>query len=174
MSSALFNDAVRRLRDMEVEERNVTGYMPLPNKLDELCGHVANAYARASESERAAIRAAGSPDLMQNFVTYASRMAVVAVRERDEDRIFRGLVGLCIEDCSWDERETLLRLSLLYHSARKLGLDAAKTFNKAAAVATPRTGQVLRRFGAAPASIASMGYSEGVATDGLFDYDRNW
>ena len=173
-SSSPVQKARQWIREIDIELPKVTGYLPLPNAVDELCGRIVEAYLHASDVERASIRSAGPDEKMRIFLTYASRMAVVAVRKQSEALIFSALVGLCIEDCGWDERETLLRLSLVYHSARKLGLDAAVMFDKAAQMSTPQTGKVLRRFARKPTSIAAMGYSESIGQDGFFDYDRNW
>ena len=173
-SSSPVQKARQWIREIDIELPKVTGYLPLPNAVDELCGRIVEAYLHASDVERASIRSAGPDEKMRIFLTYASRMAVVAVRKQSEALIFSALVGLCIEDCGWDERETLLRLSLVYHSARKLGLDAAVMFDKAAQMSTPQAGKVLRRFARKPTSIAAMGYSESIGQDGGFDYDRNW
>jgi hypothetical protein len=172
-SSSQVEKARQWLREIDTELPKVTGYLPLPNAVDELCGRVVEAYVGASDSERASMRSAGPPETMRIFLTYADRMAVVAVRKQSETLIFYALVGLCIEDCGWDERETLLRLSLVHHSARKLGLDAVVTFDSASQTSTPKMGKLLLRFARSPTSIAAMGYCESMGDDG-FDYDRNW
>ena len=63
----------------------------------------------------------------------AQEAAERAVREEDPERIHFGLAALAFEGGWPDWRDTLILLTLLHVSARKLGLDADQTFKDEAA-----------------------------------------
>lgn len=58
----------------------------------------------------------------------AREAAELAVREDDEERVRFGLAALALEGGWPDWRDTLVTLTLLHVSARKLGLDADRLF----------------------------------------------
>ena len=63
----------------------------------------------------------------------AQEAAELAVREDDPERIEFGLAALALEGGWPDWRDTLVLLTLLHVSARKLGLDADRIFEQEAA-----------------------------------------
>jgi len=61
-----------------------------------------------------------------------------------------------IEDMKIDPRETMLILSLLDHSARKIGTDRRRLFETAAVLARLDTAALLREFTDRPQSLRSI------------------
>lgn len=71
-------------------------------------------------------------------------------------------------------RDTIVRLAPLYHSATKIGIDAAALFLEAASFWGGRAGQIIAAFplrNPEDRSLESMGYSES-ANEGGFIYGR--
>ena len=58
-SSSPVQKARQWLREIDTELPKVTGYVPLPNAVDELCGRMVEAYLHASDAERASMRSGG-------------------------------------------------------------------------------------------------------------------
>jgi predicted proteasome-type protease len=107
------------------------------------------------------------------YLTFSERMAVLAVRENSQARLWQALLAQVVEDFRWDYRENLMVLSVVYHSAKKIGADAKELFQRAADLAGARAADYLRAFSLHPRSIRSMGYREVIAEDG-FRYQRDW
>lgn len=158
---------------LEIEEANVTAdLLPLPNERDERCKKLTSLYAAAGEAERAVIRAAGTPEQLRLMLPFADRMAILAVRAKDPARITSGLLGHAIEDFRWDPRENLRSFSLLFHSAEKLGIDAAARFREVARLASPSGKSFFLDFADSPTSIDAMGAREVEGPDG-FTYESD-
>ena len=75
-------------------------------------------YFNGSPQERKKLNSLVSPDISFLFFLYAKTMAIESVQEQDENRIVKGLVSIAIENQTFDGRESLFPLSLLYHSAQ--------------------------------------------------------
>jgi len=97
-----------------------------------ICDH----YLRALPDERARIHSMVTPEISFLFFMYAKAMAVEAVRERQEDKVFKGLVALAVENRAFDWRDSMMVLVLLHHSASKIGADTSQLFQRAADHAT--------------------------------------
>jgi hypothetical protein len=104
---------------------------------------------------------------------YARAMAVEAVREREEEKVFKGLIALVVENQVFDWRDSMTVLVLLHHSAAKIGMDPSKLFERAAAISTPQTGDGFLQFSARTPenlALAKFGYREGTDSEGNFAY----
>ena len=146
----------------------------IPCPLDFEIAAVADAYAAADSEERKAMRGRIQPGRPWAFLGFAERMAALAVRERKEERIAQGLLGMVLEGFRHDPRENILVLSLLHHSAEKLGADARALFERAAALADESAARHLRDFvNRSPElkRIEVMGFREKVTKQG-FAYER--
>jgi len=134
---------------------------------------ICNQYLRALPDERKKIHSIVTPELSFLFFIYAKTMAVEAVRERQEEKVFKGLVALAVENQVFDWRDSMMALALLHHSAAKIGADASGLFQLAAAISTPQTSEGFLQFSArAPENLdlAKFGYREGTDSEGNFAY----
>jgi hypothetical protein len=105
---------------------------------------------------------------------YAKRMAELAVRTRNVNELRNGIVAIGIASViSNDDREEMKLVSLLWHSAQILDLDAGAEF-RAIAEAAPPTAEFLINWAVRPAksqTIGGMHYQESQDEDG-FRYKR--
>ena len=134
-----------------------------------ICDH----YLRALPDERASIHSMVTPEISFLFFMYAKAMAVEAVRERQEEKVFRGLIVLAVENRLFDWRDSMMVMVLLHHSAAKIGADTSQLFQRAAAISTPQTSEGFLQFLArAPENLelAKFGYQEGMDSEGNFAY----
>ncbi|HEY6266241.1 MAG TPA: hypothetical protein VIW93_15685 [Candidatus Acidoferrum sp.] len=107
------------------------------------------------------------------FFMYGKTMAVEAVRDHDEAKIFKGLVALAAENQVFDWRDSLMVLTLLYHSAIKIGADAPDLYRRVAAISTSQTADsYLQCLASTPEQrdIVKFGFKEGTDLDGNFTY----
>jgi hypothetical protein len=87
-----------------------------------------DAFRAAAPAERAAMNAALTPGEAAILDGIAQEAAETAVREEDPERLRFGLAALALEGGYPDWRDTLVLLTLLHVSARKLGLEADRLF----------------------------------------------
>jgi hypothetical protein len=100
--------------------------------LEEAMTAVVRMFKMADENGRRVITARLSKDARNGFLGYAADMAVLGVRRQSPALIEQGLVALVIEGASQDFRDSVVALAKLYHSAVKLGMEAAEAFEQAA------------------------------------------
>jgi hypothetical protein len=134
-----------------------------------VCDH----YVRALPDERASFHSMVTPGISFLFFMYAKAMAVEAVRERQEEKIFKGLIALAVENRVFDWRDSMMVLVLLHHSAVKIGADPSQLFQRAAAISTPQTSEGFLQFSARTPEnldLAKFGYQEGTDSEGNFAY----
>lgn len=128
------------------------------------------AFAPLNEVEKRTIwRQITSPVSLALF-WFAKRMAILAIRELSEERIYQGLVALVIENLAFDSRDSLTPLALLHHSSEKLGADSPGIFSRAAALARSEVAEFLKNFLNRPPplrSIQTFGYREGASNVGF-------
>ncbi|MCX6345998.1 MAG: hypothetical protein NT018_13160 [Armatimonadetes bacterium] len=162
-------DAVRTLK----EAGNNSYYAsPIPNDVDEMVGAIVVTYTSMPSEERARLISecgGGEADIL---MIYARRMAALAVRANNPELVSRGLIALVIEDARFDYRDTLVALTLLHHSARKLKAEPGELFTNAAETASPKTAELILRFARSPSGLWWMGHREVITSSG-FDY-YNW
>lgn len=151
-------------------------HSPIPCAFDLKISELIGAYIHCSAEERYFIRDTFSDKYSSTFLFFSQRMACLAVREQSETYLFEGLIAHAIEAGKFDERENMLVLSLVYHSAVKIGADPAFLFKRAADFAVAPIAEIIRKFPdrtPEARSIQAMGYEEvGEAED--FRYQRNW
>jgi hypothetical protein len=134
---------------------------------------ICDQYCRASPDERARINSMVTPGISFLLFMYAKAMAVAAVRERQGEKVFKGLVALAVENRTFDWRDSMMVLVLLHHSACKIGVDTSQLFQRAAAISTPQTSEGFLQFSArAPENLdlAKFDYREGTDSEGNFAY----
>jgi hypothetical protein len=150
---------------------------PFPNALDEELTTVGRSFFSAAPSDRAHFHEVFDEKNSFLLLTYAERMASLAVHQRDRHRIFEGLVAIAMEGFAFDERDSLMRLAPLYHSAMKLNEDPRGLFDAAAAAATAPVAEAMRGFTRERApedrSLEAMGYRESTSKAQPLIYERS-
>jgi hypothetical protein len=134
---------------------------------------ICDQYSDAVPEERKKINSLVTPEISFLFFMYGKTMAVEAVHEQDEAKIFKGLVALAVENQVFDWRDSLIVLPLLYHSAIKIGADAPNLFRRAAAVSTSQTADSFLQFLARTPEqrdIVKFGFKEGIDLEANFTY----
>jgi hypothetical protein len=155
-----------------------TGYLqrPLPCELDDRVAAMLDAYVKGATSAKSEITKIIGTDQTWGLLAYAERMAILSVRRMSREPLEKALLALVVEGFRWDAREDMLILSLINHSAVKVGADPRQLFEDAARHASSEVAQYFREFvGRRPEdkSIQAMGYSEETTPEG-FSYARNW
>jgi hypothetical protein len=121
----------------------VDGYLdvPLPAPADDLLAALVQRFAAADAPLRDALREALSLSHYDALLTFAVRMAALAVRERSTQRLRLGVqaVALAGDAPTADWRETLAPLLCLSDAATRLGTNALGEFANAARLAHGRT-----------------------------------
>ncbi|MET0646312.1 MAG: hypothetical protein ABW208_06795 [Pyrinomonadaceae bacterium] len=143
---------------------------PKPNEFDAALADLSRRYAQSDAPERARWRRSISMDEFYTLLEFAKRVAVFGLRERSAARLADGLSAVAmVEQERVDYRDILVTLSLLHHSAARIGESPGKLFADAAALAEPGTAKLIRDFLKRPAKEkdlrASWGYDE-VETEG--------
>jgi hypothetical protein len=104
---------------------------------EEATAAIVEEFSDADENTRRSITAKLTSYARSRFLSYAAEAAVLAVRQTSPLLIEKGLVALVIENGGDDWRDSLLVLFQLYHSAKKLGMDAEETFARISLLAEP-------------------------------------
>jgi len=117
---------------------------PNQNSLDLALVELCKRFAESDAESRADMRAAISMDEFYTLLTFSHRAAVFAIRERDADWVVSGLTAIAmIEQERTDYRDVLLALSLIYHSASRIGEDPDRLLQDAAALSGPGSDLIL-------------------------------
>lgn len=114
---------------------------PLPCPPDDSVALVCDLYLEATELQREVLISDLSEELSAILGFFATRMAMLSVRQHSSLALWHGLVARVIQlDWSWtDPRDAVIPgLVLIYHSAMKLGIDPDALFATAAEVAIRR------------------------------------
>jgi hypothetical protein len=151
------------------------GSLPIPKQRDKEISHLLRTWIELDERVRETSAAQMTDEQSRILLAYSERMASLAVRERKGDFLFLGLVALGLAGGLEDWRECLLRASLLFDAAQRIGSDPNPVFEKVAAVLPHQeTASELRQFLARSAedkSIEAMGFAAGSDEQG-FRYQR--
>lgn len=143
------------LRDLRSLYRRGYG-SDLPGEVDASFMALARAYVSASDHERETLRAevlTGGPLLLLGF---SDRMAILAQRQEDPELLDFALVAHSLEDFANDDRENTLRLALVAHAAKKLGVNPTDLFQRAARRSSPRAAAALLAFDSRPEALKSL------------------
>lgn len=149
---------------------------PIPSAYDLKISDLVKAYVNASFEEREFIQSVFLNRYSSTFFFFSERMACLAVRIKSEQCLFEGLIAHAIEGGKIDWRDNILVISLLYHSAMKIGADPVTLFNMAAEFAEGEIKEIIKNFpNRAPEdrTIEAMGYVESENEQG-FCYKRTW
>ena len=139
------------------------------------------AFRAATSAERTTMNAVLTRGEAAVLDGIAQEAAETAVREEDPERIRFGLAALALEGGYPDWRDTLVLLTLLHVSARKLGLDADRLFEEEAdalayepvkerAYFSTAGARIIRSYAGRPARLKEldvMGHEEYEGPDGF-------
>ncbi len=146
----------------------------IDNFLDELIGY----FIQADEAGRNQIFSKIKMNFADILLSYSRRAAQRSVRESNSKYIAYGLAALVVSEPASDYRERLMKVSMHYHSAVKIGADPNQLFQEAASLANNQASKHILAFLQRPESqktIAVMGYREENADDlPNFKYVRTW
>lgn len=134
----------------------------MDNALIEQVERMIQEYESTSLS-RSAILQSVNLSRSRELLEYAHYAATYAARIGDIELVKRGVLALAIENTTLDYRDTIARLSLLHHSAIKLGADPDRLFQEAAKISPPRFASSLERFmkrSLENRAISTFGYQE--------------
>lgn len=151
-------------------------FSPIPCGFDLRLSSFMDIFVKATKEEQSFIISSFSDDYSSTFFLFSERMACLAVRERSEKYLFEGLIAHAIEGAKFDWRENILVLSLIYHSAVKIGVDPVTLFKRASEFAEEPIAHIIHEFPdrkPEDRSIEAMGYIESSDKDG-FKYKRTW
>jgi RNA binding exosome subunit len=168
------NRMKRALSDFR--KMNFTGYRlwTLPNETDEKISRIIDLFMSMNAEEKShARKLIKGRRISSILLAYSERMAILAVRIKSKEPLARGLFAHILEDFKSDDRENLLVLSLIRHSANKIGVNVREIIAEARNHATMRAKEILDGLEKDFSSIREMGYRE-TKRDGQFWYERDW
>lgn len=119
---------------------------PLPNEVDEDIGVLMERFPTFNDASRAELIHRVSQAQMNLLISYAVRMASLAVRERSLLRLRTGLLAMALASHAreFDWREVILSFSTLEDAGRRLGRRAGPGFDEAAKLADPSMARMIR------------------------------
>lgn len=151
------------------------GGLPIPQPRDSEITQLLNAWVGLDKSIRQVAAQQIREPQRFTLLAYSERMASLAVRTRDQEMIFFGLVALGIDGWNGDWRDNAEIICLHYDAAQRI-CNPEKIFEKAAANLPLKAAIALRSFlqrSQEDKSLEAMGYSVGSDADG-FRYKREW
>jgi hypothetical protein len=140
--------------------------LPRDSQLRDLC----RTYRTTDDKARARMRGAISTEEFYKLIGFSMRAAVFAMRDEGDDWLITGLSAVAMIEVERIDytRDLSPPLSLLYHSARRTGIDPGPLFQSAASLAEPAVERLLLEFPAPTAEakdIRSAGWDE-IVKDG--------
>jgi hypothetical protein len=147
---------------------------PTRNSLDAELVALCQTFAKSDAQARANMRASMSMDDFNTLITFGNRAAVFAMREKSVEWVNNGLTALAmIEAKRIDARDIFMPLSLLYHSAGRIGANADRLVRHAAKLSETNVATLLNGFVMRSAEDkdirASWGFDE-VETNGFVGF----
>lgn len=146
----------------------------LPGPCDDTFSSLAVMYLGTDAVGREAIRKSIPDECRLVILGFSDRFATLAARARSEEQLRKAYAAHSIEGFRYDERENILRLALLTHVAKKLGLNPNELLDWTASLSSTETQQQLAAFKDRPDEIntlETMGIQELDTADGvLYDY----
>ena len=143
---------------------------PTKNSADSELSGLAERFAKSDKRARANMRSSLSPDEFYTLLNFSDRSAVFAIREKNVNWVRNGLSAVAMTEAKRiDFRDVLMTLSLLYHSANRIGANANQLFQEAARLSEPNIAELLTGFINRPAEEKDLQTSWGrdeVETEG--------
>jgi hypothetical protein len=161
---------------LNVSNNRGYGPLPIPTLRDEQISSMLRKWALLDEFSRRSTSGRIDDDTRPTLLAYSERAASRAIRERECEQIFLGLLALGVDGWLGDWRENTLLLCLHFDAAKRIGVEPKIIFGDAAKLLSASVGESLRRFirrEPKDQTFESMGYEESADSDG-FRYRRTW
>lgn len=172
---SLITDYLRQIRSVQRTHRAAGDTAGAVAAYDQLIGEMLIKFGKATELEREGIRSAMTREGSGFLLGAAEGAATWAIRENDGSRIRIGLASLLIENLKEDYRETLIGLTLLHNTSRRLATDLKQCYADVRHLGTSEGIALFDSyFDAGGKTLDEMGYHETVNKDGDFCYSRGW
>jgi hypothetical protein len=145
---------------------------PAPSALDSRLRELCQSFAKSGVESRAKTRESISEDEFYTLLTFSERAAVFGLRERNAVWLTDGLTALSmIELDRVDFRDVYVAVSLLYHSAERIGQNADQLLSAAAGLSEPKVSGLINNFIGRPPKDKTLkmmgGYDEVETRDGI-------
>ena len=170
------DELIRSAECLQTENNREYFSLPIPQPIDGEITEVMRAWAALSPSERTAASLRVLDRQSLRLKAFSERMASFAVRTRDSEKIFFGLLALGADGWRGDWREKVLVLSLHYDALQRINGNPEATFKRAAALLSSEAAAALESYlrrSPENQSIRVMGYIAASDNDG-FRYHRTW
>lgn len=95
-----------------------------------------NNYANISEAERIILRDSVPMEDRLTILSITEKLATLAYKYKDCDYLIAALTLISIEDFKWDERESIIYLSIIWFVSEKLKCNSVDLFNKIISVSS--------------------------------------
>jgi hypothetical protein len=109
-----------QLKELKSVNNVGAGTLPIPSKLDAEISSILGEFVSASREERVACANLFTSEHAFTLISFAERMATLAVRTHDPHPLFDALVAVMIDDGKFDIREDILVLAPIYDAAVRL------------------------------------------------------
>lgn len=129
---------------LKAENNRGYGALPIPQPPDDKITKLLRAWATLALSARSAASTRVLDEQRFTLLAYSERMASLAVRTGDIEKIFLGLLAVGVDGWRGDWRNNIILLSLHYDAAQKLSRAAEPVFEKAASLLSPNVATVGR------------------------------
>ena len=130
---------------------------------------------KMDDSDRASLSRSMTTEDTGLLFGAAQSAAERAVREHNPALLGIGVRALLAEDCKDDYRETLMMLTLLCNSARKLATSLEETYLRWRTLAREETQKIFDDyFFSGGSTLDAMGFIEATNERGEFAYKRTW
>lgn len=145
---------------------------PVKTSLDSALRELCRSFAETAEESRTRMRRSISMEEFYTLIQFSNRAAVFAIREHGVDWVVNGLTAIAmIEQERTDFRDVLWALAVLYHSAKRSGVDPDALLRDAAAISEPGISELIGGFIRRPLADkvlqASWGYDEVTTSNGI-------
>ncbi|QQS48001.1 MAG: hypothetical protein IPM66_04930 [Acidobacteriota bacterium] len=132
-------------------------YEPIPCALDNEIATLVKLYSKAPGPEKEIFYTLIGAVYPSTLISFAERMASLAVTEKSSERIMQGLIALLIENNqNGDSREGIIRLAPLYHAASAIGCNSEDLFREAATFANNNASYQIVQFAEMPRGNKSL------------------
>ena len=161
---------------LSVTENNGYGLLPIPHPRDDEIKTLILRWIAFDVTSRQQAAAAIKEDQRFTLLAYSERMASRAVRDKNAELVFLGLLALGLDGWRNDWRDNAVLLCLHYDATQKAGAQPDAVFARAAGLLSDKVATALRGFlrrSPEDKSLDAMGYEEGRDDDG-FRYRRTW
>lgn len=176
MKEKRLTEILESIRTLNTTRLAGWGTTRIPNEIDDEITDLIKAYLELDDEGKRKVRESVQRDQKFVFLAFAERMASLAVRLNSQGPLMTAMTAMFLQIGTGDVREDILRLTLVYAAAQKLGIDPRFVFLESARQFGLQNTSGLEAFlerSDEDKSIDSMGYAEGEDDDG-FRFVRTW